>query len=136
MMKARSSLVIAALAVLLVPTARAQDPGLEGKWTLAVEGGRRITKLLFDRPRECDAGEQDPWKQIDDALPCHARFWSPWLAAIGSFRSRDGQSGHPRYDVAADGSGFLMVAAENTAARELKVVLNWHEELKRLVPAN
>jgi hypothetical protein len=59
-MKARSSLMIAALAVLLVPTARAQDPGLEGKWTLAVEGGivtevsGRILEhtegTLFERP--------------------------------------------------------------------------------------
>ena len=38
-MKARSSLMIAALAVLLVPTARAQDPGLEGKVSFAAQGG-------------------------------------------------------------------------------------------------
>jgi hypothetical protein len=59
-MKARSSLVIAALAVVLVPVARAQDPGLEGKWTIAVEGGI-VTEVkgrilehtegsLFERP--------------------------------------------------------------------------------------
>ncbi|MGD8896244.1 MAG: hypothetical protein PVJ73_09440 [Acidobacteriota bacterium] len=38
-MKARSSLMIAALAVLLAPAARAQDPGLEGKVSFAVQGG-------------------------------------------------------------------------------------------------
>jgi len=59
-MKARSSLMIAALAVLLVPTARAQDPGLEGKFSLSVQGGI-VTEIsgnvlvhtegtLFDRP--------------------------------------------------------------------------------------
>jgi hypothetical protein len=56
----------------------------------------------------------------------------PELVFRGDFEV-DG-TGHPRYDVAADGSGFVMIATENTATRELKIVLNWHEELKRLVP--
>ena len=65
---------------------------------ILVEGGRRISNLLLDRPRECQPGVQDPWSRIDKKLPCHARNWSPWIAAIGGFRSRDGHSEHPRYD--------------------------------------
>lgn len=65
---------------------------------ILVEGGRRISNLLLDRPRECQPGIQDPWSRIDKKLPCHARNWSPWIAAIGGFRSRDGHSEHPRYD--------------------------------------
>ena len=38
-MKARSSLVLVALAALLVPAAGAQDIGLEDRWTLAIQGG-------------------------------------------------------------------------------------------------
>ena len=39
------------------------------------------------------------------------------------------------YDVSLDGSRFLMVKAERTAASaQLTVVLNWFQELQRLLP--
>ena len=43
----------------------------------------------------------------------------------------------PNYDVSLDGQHFLMVQ-QTGVAREtpVSVVLNWHEELKRLVPVN
>ncbi len=42
----------------------------------------------------------------------------------------------PNYDVSPDGR-FLMIEAANTqAATSLTVVLNWHEELKRLLPVD
>lgn len=43
----------------------------------------------------------------------------------------------PEYDVSADGERFLMVQATEDALRaptHLDIVLNWTEELKRLVP--
>ena len=42
------------------------------------------------------------------------------------------------YDVAPDGEGFIMIQQEERGGSraELEVVLNWFEELKRLVPAN
>ena len=44
----------------------------------------------------------------------------------------------PNYDVAPDGDGFILIQPEqDEAARiELEVVLNWDQELKRLVPTN
>ena len=41
------------------------------------------------------------------------------------------------YDISLDGRRFLMIkeGSSNDAPRELRVVLNWFEELKRLVPA-
>ena len=43
--------------------------------------------------------------------------------------------GIPNYDVAPDGEGFLMVKRDLDALpQKINVVLNWHEELKRLVP--
>jgi hypothetical protein len=65
---------------------------------VVVEGGRLISNLLFDRPRECTPGRANPWREIEAELPCHARSWAPWVAAIGGFRSRDKYLGHPRYD--------------------------------------
>ena len=45
------------------------------------------------------------------------------------------------YDVTADGERFLLLADQRTVGgeetlREMTVVLNWVEELKRLVPTN
>lgn len=39
----------------------------------------------------------------------------------------------PTYDVSADGQRFVMVKDETGSGR-LNVVLNWTEELKRLIP--
>jgi hypothetical protein len=49
-MKARSSLMLVALTTLFVPVAGAQDPGLEGKWGIAVQGGivTEVSGLVFD----------------------------------------------------------------------------------------
>lgn len=45
-----------------------------------------------------------------------------------------GAAGEPGYDVAPDGR-FLMLRAESAAApRQIRVVLNWLDEVKRLVP--
>ena len=44
---------------------------------------------------------------------------------------------YPNYDVTADGQRFLMlapVASQSGGATQINVVLNWTEELKRLVP--
>ena len=39
-----------------------------------------------------------------------------------------------QYDVAPDGQRFLMIKEEQTTTAQINVVLNWFEELKRLVP--
>jgi eukaryotic-like serine/threonine-protein kinase len=39
------------------------------------------------------------------------------------------------FDVTADGERFLVMAANETAAVELHVVLNWYSELERILPA-
>ena len=42
------------------------------------------------------------------------------------------------YDVSRDGQRFLMIkdpsSRDQTSAASMVIVLNWHEELKRLVP--
>ena len=43
----------------------------------------------------------------------------------------------PAYDVTPDGNAFIMVQPdEQTVVSRMIVVVNWFEELKRLVPAN
>ena len=41
-----------------------------------------------------------------------------------------------QYDVTSDGQRFLMIKQEQQEAGQIHVVLNWFEELKRLVPTN
>jgi hypothetical protein len=47
------------------------------------------------------------------------------------------QSHLANYDVSLDGQRFLMIKAseQESAAAQLNVVLNWSDELRRLVPA-
>ena len=42
------------------------------------------------------------------------------------------------YDVSPDGESFVMLNSgeEDRAATQISLLLNWHEELKRLVPTN
>jgi hypothetical protein len=46
-----------------------------------------------------------------------------------------GDPGLPAYDVSPDARRFLMMKNEHEAQRrELRVILNWFEDLKRRVP--
>ena len=40
------------------------------------------------------------------------------------------------YDISPDGQKFLMIKQAGTSQAQIHVVLNWFEELKRLVPTN
>ena len=52
----------------------------------------------------------------------------------GKYRTSDRSPGYPYYDITPDGQRFLMIKEEGSA--QINVVLNWFEELKRLVPSN
>jgi serine/threonine-protein kinase len=44
-------------------------------------------------------------------------------------------TGHPSYDVTADGQRFVMIRREPPAFNQFSIILNWPERLKRLVPS-
>ena len=53
---------------------------------------------------------------------------------VGAYLTTAAEVGLPNYDVFPDGRTFVMVQPEQIGpAPQLRVVLNWHEELKRLV---
>ena len=56
-------------------------------------------------------------------------YGAPTVLFEGDYYS----SSRRNYDVAKDGR-FLMIKDEESLRREIHVVLNWFEELKRLVP--
>jgi len=57
---------------------------------------------------------------------------TPRLLFEGSYQRSSGGSAF--YDVTPDGQRFVMVQAQETGSTQIHVILNWFEELKRLVP--
>ena len=43
---------------------------------------------------------------------------------------------HPMYDVAADGRFLMIRTPDEELPRQIHVILNWFEELRRRVPAD
>ncbi|HIF92463.1 MAG: autotransporter outer membrane beta-barrel domain-containing protein [Myxococcales bacterium] len=86
---------------------RALSPEIYDAQTQAiVDGGRRVTNLLFNRPRECAIGERVSWQKADAQLPCHAHTWSAWLAGVGGIRSREKFGDHAKYNAQLGGLVF------------------------------
>jgi serine/threonine-protein kinase len=63
------------------------------------------------------------------------RAGRPEVLFEGSYRATPVPAGLQYYDISPDGQRFLMIKRERELA-QINVVLNWFEELKRLVPTN
>ena len=77
-------------------------------------------------------------KMMAVSMQTEPRFSSgrPILLFEGSYRGATSQpSGYAYYDIFPDGQRFLM-SKEDRTPTQINVVLNWFEELKRLVPTN
>ena len=61
----------------------------------------------------------------------------PEVLFEGTYVTSRISTGNPYYDISPDGQRFLMIkSAEGSQSAQINVVLNWFEELKRLVPTN
>ena len=94
----------------------------DAQTTMIAESSRRISNLLFDRPRECTPGELDPWQSSTAPVECHARKLSAWSTAIGSIRKREENGGHAKYD-ATMGGIVLGIDLESIGGVDLTVAL-------------
>jgi serine/threonine-protein kinase len=113
-------------------------PGPGERWQISTEGGTEPVwshdgRELFYRSSE---------KMLVVDIGAHARFnpGKPRLLFQGPFLYSGDLptlSGIRHYDVTPDGRTLLMVkpGEREIAAAQIHVVLNWFEELKRLVPA-
>lgn len=63
------------------------------------------------------------------------RAGRPGVLFEGSHRATIRPLGFQYYDISPDGQRFLMIKTDEAPAH-INVVLNWFEELKRLVPPN
>ena len=105
-------------------------PGLEGKWQVSTEEGS--TSPVWSRDGKQLFYRQASGKLMAVDVDTKTRFTPgvPRLLFVGPFRfSRNATD----YDIAPDGQHFLMTKVEdvqNTSPFELRVVLNWTEEMK------
>lgn len=100
-------------------------PGPGEKWQVSMDGG--------ERPAWSADGREFFYRNGDEmrvvSVTQGPRFTTgrPRLLFEGNYA--------PYYDVSPDGQHFLMIRSdEESASRQLHVVLNWFEELERRVP--
>jgi serine/threonine-protein kinase len=108
-------------------------PGSSGKWQISTEGG---TEPVWNRNgRELFYRNGDKMMAVDIATQPSFTVGKPRVLFEGRYVPPPGTS--PNYDVSPDGQHFLMIKpseAGEAAPAQINVVLNWFEELKRLVP--
>jgi serine/threonine-protein kinase len=109
-------------------------PGSGGKWQISTEGG---TEPVWNRNgRELFYRNGDKMMAVDIAAQPSFTAGKPRVLFAGHYVPPPGTT--PNYDVSPDGQRFLMVKPNETgdaSPAQINVVLNWFEELKRLVPA-
>jgi eukaryotic-like serine/threonine-protein kinase len=108
-------------------------PGPGGKWQISTEGGNE--PLWSRNGRELFYRSGDKVMAVDVATEPSFSAGKPKTLFQGRYMAASLTM--PRYDVSADGQRFLMlkpVQQEQAESTQIDVVLNWTEELKRLVP--
>jgi serine/threonine-protein kinase len=105
-------------------------PELSGAWAISTNGGEepiwsRDGKSLYYR-------NGDTWLEVPISFDPNFSMGTPRVVLEGPYINVPGRS----YDLSADGSKFLVILDEGTEefSRHVEVVLNWFDELERLVP--
>jgi len=108
-------------------------PGPGGKRQISAEGGR---EPVWARNGELFYRNGDKMMAVGIETEPEFRIGKPQPIFEGQYAP--GNWYRPNYDISPDGQRFLMVQApeQEVGASHINVVLNWFEELKRLVPTN
>jgi eukaryotic-like serine/threonine-protein kinase len=109
-------------------------PGPGSKWQISTEGGMEPVwnpngrELFYRNGNKMMAVNIITQPGFSSGKPT-ALFEGPYVPTPTSLSN---------YDVSPDGQRFLMLKAveQQQTATQIHVILNWHEELKRLVPTN
>lgn len=109
-------------------------PGLGERIPISIEGGRE--PLWSSTGDEIFYRDGDRMMVVAVQTEPHFRADPPRELFRGAYLSPATVGGVQRtYDVAADGQHFLMLEPEDDdGGLELRVILNWSQELERLVP--
>jgi len=105
-------------------------PGPGGKWPISTEGGTELRWSADGRELFYRLGD----KMMVVEVQSEPAFSSgrPQLVFEGPYLTDNFAT--PNYDISLDGQRFLMIKKEEGSTAQINVVLNWFEELKRLVP--
>ncbi len=104
-----------------------------GKWQISTEGG--VEPLWARGGRELFYRNGDKVMALDITTESSFQAGVPRLVFEGSY-VRHGGPPEVNFDVTSDGQRFLMLkATEQQPQSEIRVVLNWFEELKEQVPS-
>jgi Tol biopolymer transport system component len=108
-------------------------PGGGEKWLISTAGG--IEPMWSPDGRELFYRNPNQMMSVVVETEPGFKAGTPRVVFDGQY-SLDTAAGHPRYGVSPDGQHFLMLKREEgDQPAHINVVLNWFEELKRLVPA-
>jgi serine/threonine-protein kinase len=105
-------------------------PGSAGKEVASTNGG--IEPVWSADGQELFYRLGNELLVVDVELESELALGPPRVLFQGSFSPT--RVGPPNYDVSPDGTRFIMVEENDNLPTEVNVVLNWFEELKRLVP--
>jgi serine/threonine-protein kinase len=110
--------------------------GSDGKWQISTDGGTEPVWSRDGRELFYRVGLTLMAVPVDTAPNFTAG--KPAVLFEGNYVASDFPLTSAGYDVSSDGQRFLMVRDVEplAATAEIKVVVNWSEELKRRVPAN
>lgn len=112
-------------------------PGPGGKYQISTEGG---TEPLWNHNgRELFYRTGEKMMAVDISTQASFSAGKPRQLFEGHYLANPIGNARPNYDVSPDGNRFLMIKAVElgqAAPTQINVVLNWTEELKRLVPAD
>ncbi len=105
-----------------------------GRFLISVGGG--ITPLWSPEGKELFYRTRDGMMVVPVGTDSGFLAGTPEVLFTGSYAVRNGRM----YDIAPDGQRFLMIkpaeTTEGGAINDVVLVLNWFEELKRLVPTD
>ena len=109
-------------------------PGPGGRWQISTEGG---TEPVWNRSgRELFYRSGDKMMAVDITTEPSFAAGKPRQLFEGDYVSTEVGLARPDYDVSPDGQRFFMLKPieQEQAPTQINIVLNWTEELKRLVP--
>ncbi len=109
-------------------------PGPGGKWQISTVGGNE--PRWEPNGRELFYRDGDKMMAVEISMEPEFTASAPHLLFEGPYTRSGTRPGAPRYDITPDGQRFLMIkpSEQESSPVQLNIVLNWFEELKRLVP--
>ncbi len=102
-----------------------------GKWQISRDGGTE--PVWHPKGQELFYRNGSALEVVSIMTESTFTAGSPAVLFTGNYLTG---SGTQQYEVTPDGQRFLMIKQEQTGVAQIHVILNWFEELKRLVPPN